>query len=102
MLFRSDVNPYLAVAAMVAAGLDGIERGLELEPAFVGNAYASASGHVASSMPVALAEWSGSDWVRDTFGADVQDHYSNMARVELAAFGRSVTDWERYRGFERL
>jgi len=40
--------------------------------------------------------------VRDTFTAEVQEHYANMARVELADFGRSVTDWERYRAFERL
>ena len=97
-----DVNPYLAVAGMVAAGLDGIERNLALEDAFVGNAYADDSERVPSSMGEALALWEGSAWVRDTFTAEVQDHYSNMARVELADFGRSVTDWERYRAFERL
>jgi glutamine synthetase len=97
-----DVNPYLAVAGMVAAGLDGIERNLALEDAFIGNAYADDSERVPSSMGEALALWEGSAWVRDTFTAEVQDHYSNMARVELADFGRSVTDWERYRAFERL
>jgi glutamine synthetase len=97
-----DVNPYLAVAGMVAAGLDGIERKLPLEPAFVGNAYASDSQHVPSTMGDALALWEGSTWIRDTFGAEVQAHYANMARVELAAFNAAVTDWERYRGFERL
>ncbi len=97
-----DVNPYLAVAAMVAAGLDGIERALPLEDAFVGNAYESDSVHVPTSMSESLTSWQSSTWVREVFGQEVQDHYANMARVELADFGRSVTDWERYRAFERL
>ncbi|NDH91742.1 MAG: acyl-CoA dehydrogenase [Actinobacteria bacterium] len=50
----------------------------------------------------ALKLWSESTWIREVFGAQVQDHYANMAKVELAAFNRSVTDWERYRNFERL
>lgn len=97
-----DVNPYLAVAGIIAAGLDGIDRGLELEPEFRGNAYASDSARVPSSMSQALDLWQQSDWVGETFGSDVQQHYANMARVELAAYGRAVTDWERYRNFERI
>jgi len=97
-----DVNPYLAVAGMVAAGLHGIQENLDLEDEFVGNAYTSDSAHVPSSMGEALEAWESSAWVRDTFGAEVQDHYSNMARVEMAAYGKAVTDWERYRSFERL
>ena len=97
-----DVNPYLAVAAMIAAGLDGIEKGMTLEDPFVGNAYLSDSEHVPSSMNDALALWESSEWVRDTFGVEVQEHYANMARVELAAYNSTVTDWERFRGFERL
>ncbi len=97
-----DVNPYLAIAGIVAAGLDGIDRGLELEPEFTGNGYVSDSPRVPSSMHEALKLWTESDWVRDTFGAEVQDHYANMARVEIAAFGAAVTDWERYRNFERI
>jgi glutamine synthetase len=97
-----DVNPYLAVAGMVAAGLDGIQQGMSLEDAFTGNAYALDADRVPASMPEALALWEGSTWVRETFGADVQAHYANMARVEIAAYGRTVTDWERFRGFERL
>ena len=97
-----DVNPYLAVAGMVAAGLDGIERNLPLEPAFEGNAYVSDSLRVPASMNEALDLWEGSEWVRSTFGEDVQAHYANMARVEIASFGKAVTDWERYRSFERL
>ena len=57
-------------------------------------------------MPDSLARavqlWEESDWVRQTFGEEVQAHYARMGRVELEAFGRAVTDWERYRGFERL
>ncbi len=97
-----DVNPYLAVAGMVAAGLDGIERNLPLEEAFVGNAYDSDSTHVPSTMGEALAAWESSDWVRSTFGAQVHEHYSNMARIELADYDRTVTDWERFRSFERI
>ena len=97
-----DVNPYLAVAGMVAAGLHGIEANLPLEDAFVGNAYTDDSQRVPATMGEALTAWESSSWIRETFGQEVQDHYSNMARVELADFGRSVTDWERFRSFERL
>jgi glutamine synthetase len=98
-----DVNPYLATAAVVAAGLAGIEERLELEPAFVGNAYDDPTAdHVPTTLAEALDLWRGSDFARRTFGDEVVDHYANMAAVELAAFGRAVTDWERYRGFERL
>ena len=80
-----DVNPYLAVAAMVAAGLDGIERGLELEPAFPGNAYASDAATVPwTRWPMPLELWEGSRVGRRAPSATrSQDHYTNMARVEL-------------------
>jgi glutamine synthetase len=98
-----DVNPYLATAAVIAAGLAGIEEKLELEPAFEGNAYDDPHAeHVPTSLAEALDLWRGSDFARRTFGDDVVDHYANMAAVEVAAFGRAVTDWERIRGFERL
>ena len=97
-----DVNPYLAVAGMVASALDGVQRGLELEPAFAGNAYDSDAERVPDSLAEALRLWESSDFVRTTFGDEVVAHYANMARVELEAFNRSVTDWERFRGFERL
>ena len=97
-----DVNPYLAVAGIIAAGMDGIQRGLELEPAFAGNAYADGSRRVPDSLEKAVALWEGSDWVRQTFGDEVQAHYARMGRVELESFGRAITDWERFRGFERL
>ncbi|WP_297599241.1 glutamine synthetase family protein [Mycobacterium sp.] len=98
-----DVNPYLAVAAIVAGGLYGIERGLELPAPYVGNAY-HAPG--VERLPATLAEAAGvferSTLAREVFGDDVVDHYLNNARVELAAFNAAVTDWERMRGFERL
>ena len=97
-----DVNPYLAVAGIIAAGLDGIKNKLKLEPAFTGNAYESDSSRVPASMPEALELWEKSDWVKQTFGAEVQSHYANMARVEIAAYGKAVTDWELFRNFERF
>jgi len=97
-----DVNPYLAVAALIAAGLHGVDEGLELEEPFAGNAYDSDRPQVPSTMAEAAGLWSGSEIARNAFGDEVVDHYANMARVELEAFGAAVTDWERYRGFERL
>jgi glutamine synthetase len=97
-----DVNPYLAVAAMVAAGLDGIERGLSLEPPVMGNAYQEQTDRLPDTLDCALRLWEESEFVARTFGPDVQHHYANMARIELQAFGEAVTDWERFRGFERL
>ena len=97
-----DVNPYLAVAGIIAAGLDGIKNKLKLEPAFTGNAYESDSSRVPASMPEALDLWEKSEWVKQTFGAEVQAHYANMARVEIAAYGKAVTDWELFRNFERF
>jgi glutamine synthetase len=98
-----DVNPYLAVAAMLAAGLDGIERELPLEPAFVGNAYLDEDrARVPATLRDAAALWTDSALARGAFGDDVVDHYANNARVELAAYDSAVTDWERRRGFERL
>jgi glutamine synthetase len=97
-----DVNPYLAVAGIIAAGLDGINRKLKLEDAFEGNAYASDSERVPSTMLEAQTLWSESAWVKSVFGADVQAHYTNMAQVELDAYGKAVTDWELFRNFERF
>lgn len=97
-----DVNPYLAFAAMIAAGLHGIDEQLPLEDAFKGNAYESDKEHVPTTLRDAADLFSGSALARSAFGEDVVAHYRNMADVELAAFDRAVTDWERYRGFERL
>jgi glutamine synthetase len=97
-----DVNPYLAIAALIVGGLHGIENELDLEEPFAGNAYTSDSEHVPTTLHEALELWEKSSIAREAFGEDVVDHYANMARVELAAFDAAVTDWERYRGFERL
>ena len=97
-----DVNPYLAVAGIIAAGLDGVKNKLKLEPAFTGNAYDSDSSRVPASMSEALDIWENSAWIKETFGAEVQAHYANMARVEIAAYGKAVTDWELFRNFERF
>ncbi|KRE41972.1 glutamine synthetase family protein [Knoellia sp. Soil729] len=97
-----DVNPYLAVAAMLAGGLYGIEHELELEPAFEGNAYLSDVETVPSTLREARELLAASSMAREVFGDDVVDHYVNAADVELKAFDAAVTDWERIRGFERL
>ncbi len=97
-----DVNPYLALAALVAAGLHGLERELPLEPEFRGNAYASARERVPATLRDSVHLFQQSGVARSAVGDDVVDHYVNMGRVELAAFDAAVTDWERTRGFERL
>jgi len=98
----ADVNPYLAVAALIAAGLHGVENELPLEQEFTGNAYTSDKPTVPATLRDAASLLAKSELAREAFGADVVDHYLNAARVELAAFDSSVTDWERIRGFERL
>jgi glutamine synthetase len=99
----ADVNPYLAIAAMIAAGLHGIDNGLELEPAYDGNAYVSTDrDHVPRTLRDARDLFAASEVARDAFGQEVVDHYLNAAQVELNAFDAAITDWERFRGFERL
>jgi glutamine synthetase len=99
----ADVNPYLAIAAMIAAGLHGIDAGLELEPEYEGNAYiAEDRDHVPATLQDARELFAGSAVAREAFGQEVVDHYLNAARIELKAFEAAVTDWERFRGFERL
>ena len=98
----ADVNPYLALAAMIAAGLHGIENELELEPAFEGNAYESDKPRVPHNMYDARDLFAESAIARDAFGQDVVDHYLNRARIEIDAMEAAVTDWEKFRGFERL
>jgi glutamine synthetase len=99
----SDLNPYMALSALVAAGLYGVENELELEPAYVGNAYLAADK---PRLPTTLREardlFNDSAVARAAFGDEVVDHYVHAADVELAAFESAVTDWERFRGFERL
>ncbi|MBB6172617.1 glutamine synthetase [Nocardiopsis mwathae] len=97
-----DVNPYLATAALIAAGLDGIDRELEPGDPTTGNAYTSGLPTVPTTMREALELWEKSELARTAFGDEVVAHYANYARVELAAYEAAVTDWELYRGFERL
>ena len=98
----ADVNPYLALAAMIAAGLHGIDSELALEPPFEGNAYESDKPRVPDTMYEARDLFAASDVAREAFGQEVVDHYLNRARIELESFEAAVTDWERFRGFERL
>jgi glutamine synthetase len=97
-----DVNPYLAVAAMVAAGLHGIDKGLELSDPVTGNAYAADLPHVPTTLREAAELFENSELARAALGEEVVEHYTNAARVELAAFDAAVTDWERVRCFERM
>lgn len=97
-----DVNQYLAIAALVAAGMKGVEESLELAPAFEGNAYVADAPRVPTSLAQAASLFEHSAIARDAFGDDVVDHYVRAARVEVENFEAAVTDWERYRGFERL
>jgi glutamine synthetase len=97
-----DVNPYLALAAMIAGGLHGIENELELEPETVGNAYLADKPKVPNTLADAREAFTSSKLARAAFGDEVVDHYTNMADVELSAFNAAVTDWELRRSFERM
>ena len=100
----ADLNPYLALSAIIAAGLHGVERGLELEPVFEGNAYAATDrpqvpGRAARRARAVRRQ---RDRARGASARRSSSTTVNAADVELEAFGAAVTDWERYRGFERL
>ena len=96
-----DVNPYLAFAAIIAAGLHGIESELELPPALEGNAYESDAKRFPSTLRDAVGALESGSVARAAFGDQVVDHYLNYARTEQALFDKYVTDWERTRYFER-
>jgi glutamine synthetase len=99
----ADLNPYLALSAIIASGLHGLDAGLELEPALEGNAYtADEREHLPATLRDARELFASSVVAREAFGEDVVAHYLNAADVELASFQSAVTDWERVRGFERL
>ncbi|RGC70038.1 putative glutamine synthetase 2 [Micromonospora sp. MW-13] len=99
----ADVNPYLAIAGLVAGAVHGIERELELGAECAGNAYDDpAAERVPATLRDALALWESSTIARAVFGDEVHAHYANHARVELASFDAAITDWELTRGFERL
>jgi glutamine synthetase len=97
-----DVNPYLAVAALIAAGLHGIENQLPLQPEFTGNAYVSSAARVPSTLRDATEAFEASAAAERAFGREVTEHYAHAGRVELAAYDSAVTNWELRRGFERL
>jgi glutamine synthetase len=98
----ADLNPYLAMTALLAAGIDGIENRRELEPPFVGNAY---RGEDARQIPTTLrdatAAFEQSAMLRAALGDAVVEHYVHAARWEQFEYDRRVTDWEVARGFER-
>jgi glutamine synthetase len=98
----ADVNPYLGYAALLAAGLEGIERGTDPGPELVGNAYEAGN---AEPFPASLREavdlWEGSEFARSAFGEEVWRHYLNYGRTEQRLFDQVVTDYERRRMFER-
>jgi glutamine synthetase len=96
-----DVNPYLSFAALIAAGLYGIENQLELPPPLEGNAYASDAERFPHSLRDGITALEEGTMARAAFGDDVVDHYLNYARIEQELFDGVVTDWERQRLFER-
>ncbi|HDZ72153.1 MAG TPA: glutamine synthetase [Aurantimonas coralicida] len=99
----SDLNPYLAFAGQIAAGLAGIEEKLALEPAFEGDAYGAREGmrHVPSTLRAASEAFDQSAMLRQALGDDVVAHYVHAARWEQREYDSHVTDWEVRRGFER-
>ncbi|MCY0878953.1 MAG: glutamine synthetase family protein [Firmicutes bacterium] len=99
----ADANPYLTLAAVLAAGLWGIEHRLSCPPPVEGNAYAQEDlPRVPCRLSEAIQLWEASEAAREAFGEEVVAHYLNAARVEQEAFDRVVTSWERQRYFERI
>ncbi|MEO3413364.1 glutamine synthetase family protein [Roseovarius sp. CAU 1744] len=97
----SDMNPYLACAAMLAAGIAGIEEGLDLQAPARGDAYEGDTGMIPHTLRDAMGTLKGSAMLRAAMGDDVVDHYVRAAEVEIEDFDRVVTDYEVARGFER-
>lgn len=99
----ADCNPYVALAGVLAAGLDGIKQQTVPPPKFTGDVYAATGlPHLPRTLRDATDAFSSSTWTRAAFGDDVVDHYAHFARTEQAAFDAAVTDWERSRYFERI
>ncbi len=99
----ADVNPYLAYAAAIAAGLAGVEAGLALPPPFRGDVYTGGElPRVAERLRDATTSFRDSSLARGAFGDDVVDHYAHFYDLEVAAFEAAVTDWERDRYAERI
>ena len=99
----ADCNPYLAYAAALASGLDGIANQIEPPPIFEGDIYAARHlPRVPYTLEQAVDNFEASDFAQAAFGADVVEHYSHFFRTEIESFRSSVTDWERKRYFERI
>jgi glutamine synthetase len=99
----ADCNPYLAFAASLASGIDGIRNRIEPPACFTGDMYAARDlPRVSTSLQEASERFTKSEFAARTFGADVVEHYGHFFRTEQAAFGRAVTDWERRKYFERI
>jgi glutamine synthetase len=99
----ADCNPYLAFAASIASGLDGVRRRTEPPPIFEGDAYAARElPRVPHTLAEATALFAASHFAREAFGDAVVEHYTHFFRIEQAAYDRAVTDWERQRYFERI
>lgn len=99
----ADCNPYLAFAAALASGLDGISNRIEPPARFEGDVYAAAQlPTVAGTLEEATEHFAQSAFARQSFGSDVVDHYAHFFRTEAAAYRRAVTDWERRRYFEQI
>jgi len=98
----SDVNPYLAQAALLAAGIKGIENNMELAAAADGDLYNDDSvAEIPSTLRAATTRLKESDMLKEAIGEDVVAHYSRCAEWEQEEFDRAVTQWEIARGFEK-
>jgi glutamine synthetase len=97
-----DVNPYLALAAMIAGGLYGLDHDLELGLELTGNVHPSDFPRIPRTLREARQAFASSQIARTAFGDDVVNHYTTMADVELEAFDAAVTEWELRRSFERM
>jgi glutamine synthetase len=99
----ADCNPYLAFAAALASGLDGINNKIEPPECFIGDIYAAKHlPRVPSTLAEATENFSSSEFAKRAFGEEAVEHYTHFFRTEQAAFNTAVTDWERKRYFERI
>ena len=98
----ADVNPYLAYAAAIAAGMDGIRNQIEPPEVFQGNAYDESTNRVPTTFHEAVALFATSEFAAYAFGQDVFEHYRHFFQTEIEAYNNAVTDWERVRYFERI
>jgi glutamine synthetase len=98
----ADCNVYLAFAAALASGLDGIKNQTEPPEMLKGDAYKTSSGQLPTRMSDATESFKASDFAREAFGGGVVDHYVHHMENERAAYERAVTDWERGRYFEQI